>query len=81
MELDEVWLRVEHQALVALPRSSGILFGIRVVNHPLADVLANAVARLRLVRALETMPEAMAVYKGIGSARAHVLELLRNATG
>ena len=36
VELDEVWLRVEHQALVALPKSGGILFGIRVVNHPLA---------------------------------------------
>jgi hypothetical protein len=80
VEMDEVWLRVEHQALVALPRSSGILFGIRVVNYPLADVLADSVAGLRLVRALETMPEAMAVYKGIGTAREHVLELLRNAT-
>jgi dimethylamine monooxygenase subunit A len=79
--LNEVWLRVEHQALVALPRSRGILFGIRVVNYPLAAVLANAVARLRLVRALETMPEAVAVYKGIGAAREHLLELLRNATG
>ena len=38
VDADEVWLRVEHQALVALPKSGGILFGIRVVNHSLAEV-------------------------------------------
>jgi len=73
---DEVWLRVEHQALVALPTSGGLLFGIRVVNHPLAEVLADAVARRRLAHALITMPEAMARYKGLESARARLLELL-----
>ena len=41
---EEVWLRVEHQALIALPKSGGILFGIRVVNHPLNEVKANPVA-------------------------------------
>jgi hypothetical protein len=79
--MDEVWLRVEHQALVALPRSSGILFGIRVVNHPLAEVCADRVARVRLCRALETMPDAMAIYKGIGPARGRVLQLLQDLGG
>ncbi|TAL05647.1 MAG: DUF3445 domain-containing protein [Verrucomicrobia bacterium] len=72
----EVWLRVEHQALVALPESGGILFGIRVVNHSLAEVKADAVAKTRLIRALETMPEAMAVYKGIATARSQITKLL-----
>lgn len=66
---DEVWLRVEHQALAALPQSGGILFGIRVVNHAFTEVKADPVARLRLRRALETMPEAMACYKGLGAIR------------
>ncbi len=74
--LEEVWLRVEHQALIALPAAKGILFGIRVVNHSLADVKANAAARAGLHRALVTMPEAMALYKGLAAARRRLLSLL-----
>ena len=72
----DVWLRVEHQALVALPQSGGILFGIRVVNHSLAEVKADALAAARLRRALETMPHEMARYKGLSTARRRILELL-----
>jgi hypothetical protein len=75
---DEVWLRVEHQALVALPQSGGILFGIRVVNHPLLEVKADAVTTAGLCRALETMPEEMARYKNLLTSRARILELLRS---
>jgi dimethylamine monooxygenase subunit A len=74
---DEVWLRVEHQALVALPKSGGILFGIRVVNHSLAEVKADPVAAARLGRSMETMPEEMARYKGLAAARGRILQLLR----
>jgi len=72
----EVWLRVEHQALVALPESQGILFGIRVVNHSLAEVKVDALAAARLRRALETMPDEMARYKGLSNARRRILEFL-----
>jgi len=75
---DEVWLRVEHQALIALPKTGGILFGIRVVNHPLVDVKADAVAADRLCRALESMPEEMARYKGLATARERIIQLLRS---
>jgi len=75
---DEVQLRVEHQALVALPKSGGILFGIRVVNHSLAEVKADAVATTRLCRALETMSDEMARYKGLVSARARIIQLLQS---
>ena len=74
---EEVWLRVEHQALIALPKSGGILFGIRVVNHPLNEVKANELATARLGRALETMPEEMARYKNLAVARGRILDLLR----
>jgi Haem-dependent oxidative N-demethylase, alpha subunit-like len=73
---DEVWLRVEHQALIALPKSDGILFGIRVVNHSLGEVKADPVAAARLIRALETMPKEMARYKGLALARGRIIELL-----
>ena len=63
--LDRVWLRVEHQILAALPQSGAILFGIRIALHPLAEVLADAEARRGLHRALVTMPEPVAHYKGL----------------
>lgn len=72
----EVWLRVEHQALVALPTTGGVLFGIRVIVHSLAEVKRNPAAARGLHRALHTMPEAMAVYKGIAPARSALLEML-----
>jgi len=74
---DEVWLRVEHQALVALAKSGGILFGIRVVNHRLSEVMSDSAAATRLSRALETMPEEMARYKGLATARQRIIQLLR----
>jgi len=67
--VDEVWLRIEHQALVALPQAGGILFGIRVVHHAFAEVNADPVARIRLRRALETMPDEVARYKGLSPIR------------
>jgi hypothetical protein len=74
--LEEVWLRVEHQALVSLPRTGGVLFGIRLANHPLAEVKQDAELARRLCLALETMPEAMAHYKGLVPARHRLLVLL-----
>jgi dimethylamine monooxygenase subunit A len=76
---DEVWLRIEYQALAALPRSQGVLFGIRIAVHSLREIRANAEIAPRLARALRTMPEAVAHYKGIAEARAGVLKLLESA--
>jgi hypothetical protein len=41
--------------------------------HPFLQVKADPVARVRLGRALETMPEAMACYKGIASVRSKII--------
>jgi hypothetical protein len=66
---EEVWLRVEHQALVALPRAAGILFGIRIVMHRLSEVVTDRLLAARMARALRTMPEDMARYKNLAGAR------------
>jgi hypothetical protein len=76
VELDEVWWRLEDQSLIALPRSGGVLFGIRVTVHPLREVRDHAAARAGLVQALETMPAGMATYKGVAAARARICTLL-----
>jgi hypothetical protein len=75
--LDEVWLRIEHQALVALPGSKGILFGIRIATHPLQQLREQATVAKGLSRALRTMPTAMAAYKGLAECRARLLQLLQ----
>ena len=74
--LDEVWFRLEEQSLVALPANGGILFGIRLVIRPMAEIKADPAARQGMIRALQTMPEPMATYKGIAPARARLLELM-----
>ena len=79
VRLDEVWLRIERQILAALPKNNGVLFAIRIATHPLAEIQQNPQIAPRLRRALETMPEPMAQYKGIASARATIISLLRDA--
>lgn len=75
VELDQLWLRVEHQALVALPQTRGIAFGIRIALHRLDDV-ARSPAAPGLVRALETMPLEVADYKNLMNIKLNVINLL-----
>ncbi|MCD6052598.1 MAG: hypothetical protein K0Q55_4016, partial [Verrucomicrobia bacterium] len=76
LTLDEVWLRIEDQALVGLPDNNGVLFGIRLTTHPLRGVIQNPAARQGLSRALRTMPDAMIEYKGLSAAKESLITLL-----
>ena len=76
VSLEEVHFRVEEQSFVLLPVTSGILFGIRIKVFPLSRC-ARTEESLKLARALETMPEPMAEYKGLASARRRIIALLR----
>lgn len=76
VKLEEVWFRVERQALVSLPETRGILFGIRLEICPLAELLRNSKAREGLRNALETMPGAMAEYKNLATSRQQLLSFL-----
>lgn len=69
VNLSELWLRVEHQALVALPETRGILFGIRIALHRLDEVAADSTVAAGLSRALQTMPSELAAYKRIDNVR------------
>jgi hypothetical protein len=77
IRLEEVWLRVENQALVALPRTNGTLFGIRIVMYPLSEIRKDLTLAQRLARALKTMPEPMAVYKGLLTGRDALIGFLQ----
>lgn len=70
-----LWLRVEHQALVALPRTGGIVFGIRIAVHRL-DKIEGAADAAGLRRELETMSPEMAAYKGLDGIRDELVRLL-----
>jgi hypothetical protein len=72
-----VYLRLEHQALIKLPRTQGVLFAIRVTNVPLAELKNNPAVAKGLAHALRTMSQAVATYKRIVDFRetaAHFLE-------
>lgn len=63
----KLWLRVEHQALLALPSGGGMVFGIRIELVPIATLRRDPAAASGLRRALTTMPVALAAYKGIAA--------------
>jgi dimethylamine monooxygenase subunit A len=69
------WLRIEDQILAALPVTGGILFGIRVRLVPLAQLLVDPPVRAGLHRALLTMPDALAAYKGLAVVRPDLIRL------
>lgn len=75
LNLATIWLRLEHQALIALPRSGGVMFGIRISLHRL-DALVGTAAGQGLARALRSMPTAMAEYKRVEAVRREVAAAL-----
>lgn len=73
---DRLWLRVEHQALVALPRTGGVVLGIRIALHRLDAVARDPAAAAGLRRALRTMAPEMAAYKRIERIKDEVVSWL-----
>jgi hypothetical protein len=76
VSLEEVWFRAEYQSLISLPKTGGVLFGIRLVIEPLTRLRADPEFIAGLTRAIRTMPENIATYKGIAIARERLLTLL-----
>ena len=73
---DRLWLRVENQVLVALPRSGGAVFGVRIELHRMDEIIRNAPVAAGLRRALETMPLEMAIYKRLNQVRGEIVSWL-----
>lgn len=74
--LSGVWLRVEHQAFRALPAADGIVFVIWLTVHPLTEALTDPLVRASFRQLLESMPAAIADYKGLAAARPALIEQL-----
>ena len=79
--LDAVWLRLETQFLTRLAAVPALLFGIRVSHHRLDALAAQDGIARRLAESLESMPEAVATYKGLSVARAGLVRRLRGVDG
>jgi len=78
LDPEHVWFRVERQAFHRLPHSGAVVFGIRL------EIVSLVVFRERfpghvqgLIRGLQTMPPAMASYKGVADVRDAVADWLR----
>lgn len=76
--VNEVWIRLEHQLLLKLPRSGSILFGIHVELIPLTAVQSDAFAAARFARILSTISESAAAYKGFATARSALVAMLQS---
>jgi dimethylamine monooxygenase subunit A len=76
VSLEEVFFRAEYQSLVSLPQSNGVLFGIRLVIEPMTSLRERPDFTEGLTRALRTMPEPIAQYKGFATARERIISLL-----
>lgn len=72
---ERLWLRVEHQALIALPRTGGAVFGIRIALHRLDAVIATGLGP-GLRRALATMPPELLAYKRLDGVAAALVAAL-----
>ena len=78
--LSSTWLRWEHQLLIRLPETRSILFGIRVTTHRLDELIEIPGVAERLIRALRTMPDTMATYKGLSHCRCNLIDQLAQET-
>jgi hypothetical protein len=75
--LVSTWFRVEHQALIRLPETGAILFGIRIHSSTLEEEAAAAPEfAAALKRQLETMPDAVLDYKGLAACRQSLTNLI-----
>lgn len=70
------WVRIEHQAVLILPRSGALLFGIRIDQRPLTAFASQPSVARALAGALRSMPGPMAAYKGLHEVREAVADYL-----
>jgi hypothetical protein len=76
VQLKDAWLRVEDQCLFKLPKSGGVIFGIRVTHTSWSELRGNALAARSVARALRTMPADLLEYKRIHTVSNELAALL-----
>lgn len=79
VRLEDAWLRREDQCLFSLPKTGGIVFGIRVTHTSWADVRANRDVAHGVARHLRTMPRDMLDYKRLSEVHEELAKLLQSS--
>lgn len=74
--LANTWLRIEHQLFLRFQQTRGLLFAIRVTAHPLRELLDRHEIAKGFLRALQSMPPEVAIYKGISTASPSLIRAL-----
>jgi hypothetical protein len=71
-----LWLRVERQTLRRLPESKAVVFTIRTLIEPLADIAREPAVAQAMAARIREMDDGMAGYKGIPTLREPLLAYL-----
>jgi hypothetical protein len=79
VELNEVFIRVEHQLFIGIP--GGVLMGIRIESCPISDLKSDPTSWLTLAEKLQTMPDEVAEYKNLKRSRKRIVSLMDCFTG
>ncbi len=74
--IESIWLRLEHQALLRLPVTAGVLFGIQLYSFSMPALRAKPAAASAVAGQLRSMPLEMRVYKGIHHVASRVADWL-----
>jgi len=70
---DRMWLRAERQTFTRLPRSGGVVFGIRTFVWPLRALAGDPVSAARMAATIRSMSPTLARYKGLTGVRRALL--------
>lgn len=73
---ERVHLRVEQQFMARLPRSNGLMFGIRTYLASMNELTTNPAWATRLHRVMRDLPDPIAEYKGMTHYRQPLVEWL-----
>lgn len=73
---EDAWLRREDQCLFTLPKTGGIIFGIRVTHTPWSDLRQQPTVAHHIARGLRTMPADMLRYKRLNEVVSELADLL-----
>lgn len=77
---EQLFLRVERQALIRLPITDAILFSIRTFVTALPEAVTASADRMRLAAALRALPPEVAAYKSMSSYLESVIEYVVEST-
>jgi hypothetical protein len=73
------FFRTERQTITRLPRTNALLFTVHTYIAPIADLVADAAFRAKLIGVLHSAPPAIIAYKGMTIFLAPLLEYLEQA--